>query len=92
MLMGMRKVAIHLRRRGSQRSGRFNLGFNSAWLAAGHGHNLATYLVVHARLVLVLLCHKLRCLFRAAQQGQRDSVVARAATNLRRVVAIELAT
>ena len=45
---------------------------------------------------LILLCHKFRCLFRvavgAAQHGQRDSVVARAATNLRRIVAIEFGT
>jgi hypothetical protein len=41
---------------------------------------------------LVLLCHKFRCLFRAAQHGQRESVVARAATNLRRIVAIEFGT
>ena len=40
--------------------------------------------------VLVLLCHKFRYLFRAAQHGHRDSIVARAATNLRRIVAIEL--
>ena len=31
-------------------------------------------------------------LFRAAQHGQRDSIVARAATNLRRIVAIEFGT
>ena len=42
--------------------------------------------------LLVLLCHKFRCLFRAAQHGQRESVVARAATNLRRIVAIEFGT
>lgn len=42
--------------------------------------------------VLVLLCHKFRCPFRAAQHGQRESVVARAATNLRRIVAIEFGT
>src|SRR5262252_3096935 len=41
---------------------------------------------------LVLLCHKFRYLFRAAQHGQRDSIVARAATNLRRIVAIEFGT
>src|SRR5437773_1311050 len=41
---------------------------------------------------LILLCHKFRCLFRAAQHGQRESVVARAATNLRRIVAIEFGT
>ena len=41
---------------------------------------------------LVLLCHKFRCPFRAAQHGQRESVVARAATNLRRIVAIEFGT
>ena len=41
---------------------------------------------------LVLLCHKFWCPFRAAQQGQRESVVARAATNLRRIVAIEFGT
>jgi hypothetical protein len=41
---------------------------------------------------LVLLCHKFRCLLRAAQHGQRESVVARAATNLRRIVAIEFGT
>src|SRR5262245_12332376 len=40
---------------------------------------------------LVLLCHKFR-LLRAAQHGQRESVVARAATNLRRIVAIEFGT
>jgi hypothetical protein len=39
---------------------------------------------------LVLLCHKFRYLFRAAQHGHRDSIVASAATNLRRIVAIEL--
>jgi hypothetical protein len=39
---------------------------------------------------LFLLCHKFRYLFRAAQHGHRDSIVARAATNLRRIVAIEL--
>ena len=47
-------------------------------------------------MTLVLLCHKFRCLFRvavgAAQHGQRDSIVARAATNLRRIVAIEFGT
>ena len=32
------------------------------------------------------------CPFRAAQHGQRESVVARAATNLRRIVAIEFGT
>jgi hypothetical protein len=42
--------------------------------------------------LLVLLCHKFRCPFRAAQHGQRESVVARAATNLRRIVAIEFGT
>jgi hypothetical protein len=42
--------------------------------------------------LLVLLCHKFRYLFRAAQHGQRESVVARAATNLRRIVAIEFGT
>ena len=41
---------------------------------------------------LILLCHKFRYLFRAAQHGQRDSIVARAATNLRRIVAIEFGT
>ena len=41
---------------------------------------------------LVLLCHKFWCPFRAAQHGQRESVVARAATNLRRIVAIEFGT
>jgi hypothetical protein len=40
--------------------------------------------------LLVLLCHKFRYLFRAAQHGHRDSIVASAATNLRRIVAIEL--
>jgi len=45
-----------------------------------------------ARSDLVLLCHKFRYLFRAAQHGQRDSIVARAATNLRRIVAIEFGT
>ena len=43
-------------------------------------------------ILLILLCHKFRCLFRAAQHGQRESVVARAATNLRRIVAIEFGT
>ena len=42
--------------------------------------------------LLVLLCHKFRHLFRAAQHGQRDSIVARATTNLRRIVAIEFGT
>src|SRR6267154_2748335 len=42
--------------------------------------------------LLVLLCHKFWCPFRAAQHGQRESVVARAATNLRRIVAIEFGT
>jgi hypothetical protein len=42
--------------------------------------------------LLVLLCHKFRYLFRAAQHGQRDSIVARATTNLRRIVAIEFGT
>ena len=42
--------------------------------------------------LLVLLCHKFGCLLRAAQHGQRESVVARAATNLRRIVAIEFGT
>src|SRR5262249_59682281 len=42
--------------------------------------------------LLVLLCHKFSNLFRAAQHGQRDSIVARAATNLRRIVAIEFGT
>ena len=42
--------------------------------------------------VLFLLCHKFGCLLRAAQHGQRESVVARAATNLRRIVAIEFGT
>ena len=46
---------------------------------------------IHHRRI-VLLCHKFRCLFRAAQHGQRESVVARAATNLRRIVAIEFGT
>jgi hypothetical protein len=32
------------------------------------------------------------CPLRAAQHGQRESVVARAATNLRRIVAIEFGT
>ena len=41
---------------------------------------------------LVLLCHKFRHLFLAAQHGQRDSIVARATTNLRRIVAIEFGT
>src|SRR5262245_19894719 len=41
---------------------------------------------------LILLCHKFSNLFRAAQHGQRDSIVARAATNLRRIVAIEFGT
>src|SRR5215510_13180620 len=45
-----------------------------------------------AKVVLVLLCHKFGCLLRAAQHGQRESVVARAATNLRRIVAIEFGT
>ena len=44
------------------------------------------------RMGLVLLCHKFWCPFRAAQHGQRESVVARAATNLRRIVAIEFGT
>ena len=44
------------------------------------------------RSLLVLLCHKFGCLLRAAQRGQRESVVARAATNLRRIVAIEFGT
>ena len=48
--------------------------------------------LVLAYIGLVLLCHKFRCLFRAAQHGQRESVVARAATNLRRIVAIEFGT
>jgi hypothetical protein len=43
-------------------------------------------------ILLVLLCHKFWCPFRAAQHGQRESVVARAATNLRRIVAIEFGT
>jgi hypothetical protein len=42
--------------------------------------------------LLVLLCHKFRYLFRAAQHGQRDSIVARATTSLRRIVAIEFGT
>ncbi len=42
--------------------------------------------------LLILLCHKFRCLLRAAQHGQRESVVTRAATNLRRIVAIEFGT
>src|SRR5947207_2876165 len=46
----------------------------------------------NSRGYLLLLCHKFRCLFRAAQHGQRESVVARAATNLRRIVAIEFGT
>ena len=49
-------------------------------------------LVSDAPRALVLLCHKLWCPFRAAQHGQRESVVARAATNLRRIVAIEFGT
>ena len=48
--------------------------------------------VVFFNAVLVLLCHKFRCLLRAAQHGQRESVVTRAATNLRRIVAIEFGT
>src|SRR5439155_21205476 len=44
------------------------------------------------RMSLVLLCHKFRYRFRAAQHGQRDSIVARAATNLLRIVAIEFGT
>jgi hypothetical protein len=48
---------------------------------------------VHSLLTaIILLCHKFRCLLRAAQHGQRESVVARAATNLRRIVAIEFGT
>ena len=43
-------------------------------------------------IVLILLCHKFRHLFLAAQHGQRDSFVARATTNLRRIVAIEFGT
>jgi hypothetical protein len=46
---------------------------------------------IHHRRI-VLLCHKFRYLFRAAQHGQRASIVARAATNLRRIVAIEFGT
>jgi hypothetical protein len=45
---------------------------------------------VFLRTALILLCHKFRYLFRAAQHGHRDSIVASAATNLRRIVAIEL--
>jgi hypothetical protein len=41
---------------------------------------------------LFLLRHKFLCPFRAAQHGQRESVVAIAATNLRRIVAIEFGT
>jgi putative tryptophan/tyrosine transport system substrate-binding protein len=52
--------------------------------------NLTGVAVMFTR--LVLLCHKFWCPFRAAQHGQRESVVARAATNLRRIVAIEFGT
>ena len=47
--------------------------------------------VVKLNSYLILLCHKFWCPFRAAH-GQRESVVARAATNLRRIVAIEFGT
>src|SRR5215212_6367754 len=52
----------------------------------------ATERALNAGGPLVLLCHKFWCPFRAAQHGQRESVVARAATNLRRIVAIEFGT
>jgi hypothetical protein len=46
--------------------------------------------------LLVLLCHKCRCLFGvaigAAQHGHLDSVVTRATTSFRRTVAIEFGT
>jgi hypothetical protein len=45
--------------------------------------------LLKARPTLVLLCHKFRYLFRPAQHGQRNSIVARATTSLRRIVAIE---
>jgi hypothetical protein len=54
--------------------------------------SLARRYLEQPREALVLLCHKFRYLFRAAQHGQRDSIVARAATNLRRIVAIEFGT
>jgi hypothetical protein len=52
--------------------------------------SVSAKVIMHS--VIVLLCHKFRCLLRAAQHGQRESVVARAATNLRRIVAIEFGT
>src|SRR5262249_7456024 len=60
---------------------------------AAYGERAATALWRHrTSRLLFLLCHKFRYLFRAAQHGQRDSIVARAATNLRRIVAIEFGT
>jgi hypothetical protein len=53
------------------------------------GEAPAGELPAHGHGGLVLLCHKFWCPFRVAQHGQRESVVARAATNLRRIVAIE---
>jgi hypothetical protein len=49
-------------------------------------------LLAYARMSLVGHSRRFRDLFRAAQHGQRESVVARAATNLRRIVAIEFGT
>jgi hypothetical protein len=45
--------------------------------------------------LLILLCHKCRCLFSvigAAQHGHLDSVVTRATASFRRIVAIEFGT
>ena len=62
---------------------RLSISIAALFLATGAAHTQQS---------LILLCHKFRCLLRAAQHGQRESVVARAATNLRRIVAIEFGT
>ena len=63
-------------------------------LCGGRAMNARPYRYKRRKFIrlLVLLCHKFWCPFRAAQHGQRESVVARAATNLRRIVAIEFGT
>jgi hypothetical protein len=70
-----------------------DVAIKTAYFSLGGGRiHLCLDVVVGRCSPLVLLCHKFGCLLRAAQHGQRESVVARAATNLRRIVAIEFGT
>src|SRR5262249_30731755 len=68
-------------------------GLTASWRLVSRPPRLGRALRIRRRTrPIILTVSQIFNLFRAAQHGQRDSIEARAATNLRRIVAIEFGT